>query len=163
MHGRGPWVIAAAALMVAGLAGCSAAATPSGGTAAVVAPGHGTAEDAADGLMQNLVSGKFLVACSYFVPAMQAPCRGLRLPRYSGHISVVGAITSGDLALVELTGHICLTGHGCQTNTDSSIGLPSGSETFKQAYDKALHGSTTFSPAPCRKVNGKWYVDAAPA
>jgi hypothetical protein len=31
--------------------------------------------------------------------------------------------------------------------------------TFKQAYDKALT-SIAFSPVPCLKVNGQWYVNA---
>jgi hypothetical protein len=175
MHGRGSWVLAAAALAVAGLAGCSAAATSSGGAAspgpsasvpaqtggtATVAPGHDTPQDAADGLIQAELSGDLPLACTYFVPTQQATCRELQISLPKGHVSVAGAITSGDLALVEITGHVCSSGSGCQTNTDPSLGLPTGSETFKQAYDKALN-SGEFSPVPCKKVNGRWYVNSA--
>jgi hypothetical protein len=174
-HGRGSWVPFAAALAVVGLAGCSAAATSSGGAAspdrsaavsaqtggaATVAPGHDTPQDAADGLIQAELAGNLRLACSYFVPAQQAFCRGLHISLPTGHVSVAGAITSGDLALVEITGHVCSSGSGCQTSTDPSLGLPKGSETFKQAYDKALN-SGEFSPVPCKKVNGQWYVDSA--
>ena len=177
MHGRLSWALAAAAVAVVGLAGCSAAATssgaaaspsksaspatPTGGTA-TVAPGHDTPQDAADGLIQAELAGNLQLACSYFVPAQQASCRGLHMSLPTGHVSVDGAITSGDLALVEITGHVCTSGNGCQTSTDPSLGLPTGSETFKQAYDKALN-SGEFSPVPCKKVNGKWYVNSEPA
>ncbi len=183
MHGRGPRVLAVAALVVVGLAGCSAAATSSGGTAtssggasasasesasvaaqtggaaAAVAPGHDTPEDAADGLIQAELSGNMRLACSYFVPAQQASCRRLHITLPKGHVSVVGAITSGDLALVEITGRVCMAANVCQTSTDPSVGLPSGSKTFKQAYDVAFN-STEFSPVPCKKVKGKWYVNS---
>jgi hypothetical protein len=195
MHGGGPRVLAAAALVVVGLAGCGAAATSSGGTAsstggasasgsasaaaqtggasasgsasaaaqtrgaAVVAPGHGTPEDAADGMIQAELSGNQRLACSYFVPAQQASCRGLLLTLPKGHVSVVGAITSGDLALVEITGRMCVSANVCQTSTDPSIGLPRGSKTFRQAYEDAFN-STAFSPVPCKKLKGKWYVNS---
>ena len=179
MPGRGPWVLAAAALVIVGLAGCSAAATSSGGTAsstggtssstggtsspsksAAVAPGHDTPEDAADGLIQAELAGNQQLACTYFVPAQQASCRGLQMSLPKGHVSVVGAITSGDLALVEITGQVCVAANQCQTSTNPSLGLPTGSETFVQAYNKALN-SAEFSPVPCKNVNGKWYVDSA--
>jgi hypothetical protein len=135
--------------VVAGLVSCSAAAT--------VAPGHGTPQDAVDGLAQAELPGHWQLACSYFVPAQQASCRGVHLPPPKGHALVGGAVTSGDVALVEITGHICTEGSACLTNTDPSFGLPKGSETFKQAYDKALN-SAELSPIICMKVNGKWYV-----
>jgi hypothetical protein len=172
MRGRGSWMLAPAALVVVVLAGCGAAVTSSSGTAnpstsapvaiqssgpGAVAPGHGTPQEAADGLIQAELAGNLPLACTYFVPAQQASCRGLQMSLPKGNVSVDGAIVSGDLALVEITGHVCTTGNGCQTNTNPSLGLPKGSETFEQAYDKAL-ASGNFSPVPCQKVNGKWYV-----
>ncbi|HLK75264.1 MAG TPA: hypothetical protein VKU77_16630 [Streptosporangiaceae bacterium] len=168
MHGRGSWVIA---VLVAGLAGCSAAASSSTGTAsgatspgprasatAVVVPGHDTPEQAADGLIQAEQAGNQRLLCSYAVPSQQANCRGLQIFVTKGHISVVGALTSGDRALVEITGHTCWAGNGCQDSTNPSLGMPTGSLTFTQAYNKALT-SDEFSPVPCLKVNGKWYVN----
>lgn len=182
MQGRGPWVLAFAALVAVALAGCGTAATSSDGTAssmsgasasksasviaqtgrtAAVAPGHDTPEDAADGAIQNELSGHIRQACSYFIPSQQASCRKaplILLPK--GHVSVVGAVTSGDLALVEIIGRFCTrVGNHCQTGTDPSAGMPDRSETFKQAFDKAYYGSE-FSPVNCQKVHGKWYVDA---
>lgn len=182
MRGRGSWVLVAAALVVVGLAGCDTAAASSDGAAsstggptssksasvaaqtgstAAVAPSHRTPEDAVDGLIHNELSGHIRLACSYVIPSQQASCRKLPLwllPK--GHISVVRAITSGDLALVAVTGRLCAhTGNDCQTGTDPSAGMPNRSETFKQAYDKAYYGSE-FSPINCKKVHGKWYVNA---
>jgi hypothetical protein len=175
MYGRGSWVLAAATLAVVGLAGCTAAASSTGSTAspsnsasvpaqtggaATVAPGHDTPQDAADGLIQAELARNQQLLCTYFVPAQQAACRGLQpsLPT-GGHVSVVGAITSGDLALVEITGQVCVAANECQTSNDPSVGLPTGSVTFAQAYHKALT-TPEFSPVPCKKVNGQWYVDS---
>ena len=171
MHGRGSWVIA---VLVAGLAGCSAAASSSTGTAsaagratssgsaasaaAVVASGHDTPEQAADGLIQAEQAGNQRLLCSYAVSSQQANCRSLQTFVAKGHISVVGALTAGDRALVEITGHTCWAGNGCQDSTNPSLGMPTGSLTFTQAYNKALT-SDEFSPVPCLKVNGKWYVN----
>jgi hypothetical protein len=173
MQGRGSWVIA---VLFVGLAGCGAAASSSSGTggatspgpsasvtatpggAATVAPGHDTPEEAADGLIQAELAGNLRLACAYAVPAQQANCRGLQIPLPKGHVSVAGALTSGDRALVEITGHICMTENGCQTSTNPSLGLPTGSQTFTQAYNKALT-SAEFSPVPCLNVKGKWYVN----
>jgi hypothetical protein len=150
MLGSGSWVFVTAAAVMVGLAGCSAAAT--------VAPGHGTPQDAADGLIKADLSGHWQLACSYFVPAQQTSCRAAQIQPPKGHASLGDAIASGDLALVGITGHVCSEGNICLTNTDPSLGLPKGSETFKQAYDKALNNSGALSPLLCMKVNGKWYA-----
>ena len=164
MRSRGSWVIA---VVVVSLAGCSAAASSSSGVTspgpaasatAVVVPGHDTPEQAADGLIQAEQAGNQRLLCSYAAPSQQAYCRSLQIFSLKGHVSVVGALTSGDRALVEITGDTCWPGGGCQTNADPSLGMPTASLTFTQAYDKALT-SGEFSPVPCLKVNGKWYVN----
>jgi hypothetical protein len=161
VHGRGSWVLAVAALAVAGLTGCSGStsspSTSTGGTH-TVAPGHDTPQDAADGLIQAELAGNQQQACDYFVPSQQANCRGQQPSLPKGHASVVGAVTSGDLALVEVTGRVCVSTNACENSTDPTVGLPKGSVTFQQAYSKAL-SSVTFSPVPCKKVNGQWYVN----
>jgi len=49
----------------------------------------------------------------------------------------------------------------CQTSTDPSVGLPTGSVTFTQACHKALT-SIEFSPVRCLRINRQWYVNGAP-
>jgi hypothetical protein len=141
-------------------AGPAASVTAAPGGNGAVTPGHGTPEEAADGLIQAELAGNLRLACSYAAPAQQASCRGLQITLPKGHVSVVGALTSGDRALVEITGQICMSGNGCERSTNARLGLPKGSQTFTQAYDKALT-SGGFSPVPCLKVNGKWYVNFA--
>lgn len=79
----------------------------------------------------------------------------------TGKLTVDGAIISGKRALVKVTGHFCLSGKSdCQSNSNLQAGMPSGSETFTQVYDKALTGNP-FSPLPCIKVKGRWYVNGS--
>ena len=161
MYGRGPWILAAAALVVAGLVGCS------GGTGSSathgVAPGHDTPQDAAYGLIKAELSGNQQEACNYFVPTAQATCRGQQpqLPS-GGQVTVKNAVTSGDQALVALTGKVCVQPNQCLNSTDPTIGMPKGSVTFAQAYKKALSG-ISFTPVPCIKVDGQWYVNNSPS
>jgi hypothetical protein len=166
MRGHGSWVLAAAAFLVVGLTGCSsgqvnpnasASAATTGGTVSV-APGYATPEDAVYGFIQADFSGNVQVACSYVVPAVQSICRKTKITPPTGHLSVVGEVTSGNQALVEVTGHFCQPGSGCQTNTNPSIGMPGGSLSFKQAYNDSFTGGG-LSPVPCVKINGKWYVN----
>ena len=165
MHRRGPWILAAAALVVVGLAGCSGGSGSTSGSSGgtnVVAPGHDTPQDAADGLIQAELSGNQQQACAYFVPSVQASCRGQQPSLPTGSVSVKSAVTSGDQALVAITGKVCVTSTECQTSTDPTIGMPTGSVTFAQAYQKAL-GGQSFTPVPCIKVNGQWYVNNSPS
>ena len=60
---------------------------------------------------------------------------------------------------MKVTGRICVNGNGCFSNADPSAGMPTPSETFKQAYDSALNAGG-LSPVPCIRVNGKWYVNS---
>lgn len=165
MHGRGPWIFAAAAFVVVGLAGCSggsASSTSTNGGTHAVAPGHDTPQDAADGLIQAELSGNQQQACTYFVPSAQSSCRGQQPQLPKGTAAVKGVVMSGDQALVEVTGHICVQTNECQTSTDPTVGMPKGTVTFTQAYQNALNG-VTFTPVPCIKVNGQWYVNNSPA
>lgn len=165
MHGRGPWILAAAALVVAGLAGCSGGTGSSAGTGGgthAVAAGHDTPQDAAYGLIQAELSGNQQQACNYFVPAAQAACRGQQPQLPKGQVSVKGAVTSGNQALVELTGKVCVQTNACVNTTDPTSGMPKGSVTFAQAYQKALSG-VSLTPVPCIKVDGQWYVNNSPS
>jgi len=111
-------------------------------------------------MIQDEFAGNWTQMCSYLAPSQRSLCSGLKSSTIpTGKITVDGAVISGNLALVKVTGKACFGGNGCQRNSNPSLGLPTGSETFKQAYDKQLRDNG-FSPVPCIKVNGKWYVNA---
>jgi hypothetical protein len=162
MRGHGSWVLCAVAFLVGGAVACSSgqASSSAGGTASI-APGHATPEEAVAGFVHADFSGNTAAACSYFEPAVQAACRGAQITAPTGHLSIVGVVTSGNQALVEVTGQVCQSGNPCQANTDASTGMPTGSLSFTQAYNKVLTGIANgggVSPVPCIEVNGKWYV-----
>ncbi len=123
-------------------------------------PGHDTPEDVAAGIIGAELAGKWKLACSYVAPAQRASCNGVKLSTPKGKVTVDGAVISGNLALVKVTGKICSTGSECSGNTNPEAGMPTGSETFKQAYDKQLKDSA-FSPIPCIRIKGRWYANAA--
>lgn len=125
-------------------------------------PGHNTPQQAAAGVIHAELSGHWSQVCDYLSPNQRSSCVSLKLSSSStvkGKINVVGAVISGDLALVKVTGRICINGNGCVSNADPSAGMPTSSETFKQAYDNALNAGG-LSPVPCIKINGKWYVNS---
>ena len=162
MRGRSSWVLAAAGFLAGGVVACSSGQpSPIAGGTASIAPGHATPEEAVAGFVRADFSGNTTVACSYFEPAVQSACKGAHITAPTGHLSVVGVVTSGNQALVEVTGQVCQSGNGCQTNNDASTGMPNGSLSFTQAYNKVLTGIANgggVSPVPCIEVNGKWYV-----
>jgi hypothetical protein len=125
-------------------------------------PGHNTPQQAAAGVIHAELSGHWSQVCNYLSPSQRSSCASLKLSSSStmkGKINVVGAVISGDLALVKVTGRMCITRNGCFSNADPSAGMPTSSETFKQAYDNALNAGG-LSPVPCIKINGKWYVNS---
>ena len=182
MRASGSAVLFAAAAFAVLVTGCSTAASSGSGnttgstagstavstatsTGQAVAspslsPGHDTPEDVAAGIIRAELAGNWTLLCSYIAPAQRASCNGVKLSTPKGKATVDGAVISGRLALVKVTGKICFTGSECQGNTNPEAGMPTGSETFRQAYDKLLRNSA-FSPIPCIKINGKWYANAA--
>ncbi len=131
--------------------------------AAVIAPGHDTPEDAVDGLLRAELAHNWPQACSYLVPRAQAVCnqQSSHLPAITGRATVDGGTISGSEALVAVTGRICTSGNACTSGSDPSAGMPNGQETFTHAYEQALsNNSGGFSPVPCIKQNGVWYVNA---
>lgn len=141
---------------------------PSQGTAAaaqasVIAPGHGTPEDAVAGLIQAELADNSSLVCSYLVPSSQATCdqqaQQQPLPAFTGNPTVAGGITSASEALVSVTGSICVAGGACAGNSDPGQGMPDVGVTFAQAYEQALESSGSFSPIPCIEENGMWYAN----
>jgi hypothetical protein len=130
------------------------------------APGTNTPEEAVEGLIKAELSGKLTQSCAYIQPADQASCTQTIATvrtklKFTGSTTIDGADISGNYALVEITGNSCITGNGCQSNNNPSFGMPRSPASFMTVYDKAISNSSsgnTFSPVPCVKVNGKWYV-----
>jgi hypothetical protein len=145
-------------------ASTAGAGTGTGSETGSTAGGFGTPQQVVTGFVQTELAGHWSKLCSYFPPAKRSGCTSdaARLKgKPTGKLTVDGAVISGKRALVKVTGHVCLSGKSdCQSNSDPEAGMPSGSETFTQAYDKAVAGNA-FSPLPCIKVKGRWYVNGS--
>ena len=146
-------------------ASATAASTANAGTGTgSVAAGFATPQQVVTGFVQTELAGHWSKLCSYFPPAKRSGCSsaaGGMSGKPTGKLTVDGAVISGKRALVKVTGHVCLSGKSdCQSNSDPQAGMPRGSETFTQAYAKAVAGNA-FSPLPCIKVKGRWYVNGS--
>jgi hypothetical protein len=145
-------------------AGTASATTSTGAGARSAAAGFATPRAAVAGFVRTELAGHWTQLCSYFPPGKRSACvsgSGSISGKPTGKLTVGSAVVSGKRAMVRVTGHICLSGKtDCQGNTNPEAGLPTGSETFTQAYDKAVAGGA-FSPVPCVKVNGRWYVNGS--
>ena len=146
-------------------ASATAASTANAGTGTgSTTAGFATPQQVVTGFVQAELAGQWSKLCSYFPPAKRSGCSGAAggmSGKPTGKLTVDGAVVSGQRALVKVTGHVCLSGKSdCQSNSDPEAGMPGGSETFTQAYDKAVAGNA-FSPLPCIKVKGRWYVNGS--
>lgn len=142
---KGPIVAAALMVAAAGLSGCSSS-NSSG-------PGQIAAKYLAAYSKSDLKT-----ACQYGEPAYQAECAtAAGLGAYSGrNLKVHQVVTSGDEALVAVTGTICINGT-CQTVSDPKSGMPNQTTTFSQAWNQAMNGNTS-AATPMKRVSGKWYI-----
>jgi hypothetical protein len=132
----------------------------------LVTPGNGSPGDAVDGFYQSELAGDWTAVCSYVKPSAQALC----LAGTSGQAAATGnatvgtTVTSGNEALVSVTGSICAPSSPCVSNSDASLGMPSSPSQFPADYQTAVANSTSstttvISPMPCSQIDGKWYVD----
>jgi hypothetical protein len=158
--GPGSGVASSAASATAATTASASTATGSGAAAS----GVGTPQQVVTGFIRTELAGHWSKLCSYFPPGKRSGCSkdaGSLSGKPTGKLTVDGAVISGKRALVKVTGHFCLPGNtDCPSNSDPEAGLPSGSETFTQAYNKAVAGGG-FSPLPCIKVKGRWYVNGS--
>lgn len=155
---------APAASVTAPQGGTTSPAAPSAGRTASapsgqsgpVSPGHGSPADAVDGYYQALLAGNATLACSY-VLGEEGPCPAS--VQATGHFTIGRTATSGALALVAVTGQICISGSGCMSNSNPEEGMPTGSETVSQAFADTTVTGNGFSPTPCEQSShGGWYV-----
>jgi hypothetical protein len=156
---------------VASTASATTATTASAGTATGTGTGTGAAasgvatpQQVVTGFIRTELAGHWSKLCTYLPPGKRSGCSkdaGGLSGKPTGKLTVDGAVISGKRALVKVTGHFCLSGNtGCQSNSDPETGMPGGSETFTQAYNKAVAGNG-FSPLPCIKIKGRWYVNGS--
>ncbi len=139
----------------------SGASTPAaaGQGAGTSVTGHDTPQAAVSGFSAAELAGNWAQVCTFWTPSQQAACQSTKLAHVpTGKITVGNAVVSGNLALVGVTGKVCLSKTQCQGNTNPSAGMPTGSVSFQQAYSADLSGNA-FSPVPCIKVDGKWYLN----
>jgi len=148
-------------------AGATAATTASASTATgagAAASGVATPQQVVTGFIRAELAGHWSKLCSYLPPGKRSGCTSGAASlsgKPTGTLTVDGAVISGRRALVKVTGHLCLPGStDCQSNSDPETGMPGGSETFTQAYNKAVAGNG-FSPLPCIKIKGRWYVNGS--
>jgi hypothetical protein len=142
--------------------GSTPASRPASGTstqqASSIHPGHGTPADAVDGYLQALLAGNATLACSY-LSSNSGSCPATVQATGSFTIGRTVVNPAGTYALVEVTGKICISGHGCSSNSDPSTGMPTGKETVDQAMaDDAVTGNG-FSPMICISgTDGGWDI-----
>jgi len=142
-------------------AGAAASGAAASGAAA---SGVATPQQVVTGFIRAELAGHWSKLCSYLPPGKRSGCTSGAASlsgKPTGTLTVDGAVISGRRALVKVTGHLCLPGStDCQSNSDPETGMPGGSETFTQAYNKAVAGNG-FSPLPCIKIKGRWYVNGS--
>lgn len=142
-------------------ASSASAQSPSPSASGSVGPGHLTPEAAVTGFLTAIYAGDHAAECTYLKPSVQADCAHstptASPPTVTGSFVVHNAVIQGDKALVSVTGSECTSGVGCLSNSDPASGMPSGSVSFQQAYNDAVTNGA-FSPVPCVKINGKWYM-----
>ena len=148
----------------AAAASTAGATTNTGAGAGFAAAGFATPREAVSGFVRTELAGHWSQLCPYFPPGKRSACisgAANLSGKPTGKLTVGGAVISGK------------PGHGAGHRAHLPVGqdrLPgqhrpqgrpaTGSETFTQAYDKAVAGGG-FSPVPCIKVHGRWYVNGS--
>ena len=142
----------------------SGSASPPSGPSGSIAAGHQSPEAAVQGFLAADMAGAHPTACSYEAPAIQPSCEQaagpVSQPAISGRYVIHGQVIAGGRALVEVTGSICMPSTGCASNADPAHGMPASAAEFSRAYGLAMNQGG-FSPVPCVKVSGEWYVAIA--
>ena len=135
--------------------------TPSGTGSGSVHPGHDTPAGVVDAYLKALSANSYSTACTYVQPSEQTKCVSAaaesKLNVTSLSFEIHGTVISGSSAVVAITGQICLSVGGCQSNTDPSKGMPSGPDGVSKAI-AALSTNDAPSPIPCVYESGRWWV-----
>ncbi len=150
-----------------------------GGSSSGAAPGHGSPQAVLAGVIQSLQKSRSVVSiCQWYVPSEQSRCRstlghlpvgldnGREIPTNSQRATIQGARvgnvaispTDTEAIAVIVADKFCVVSP-CLSNHDPNAGLPRGSETFAQAWNRVQGNSSSTNPTlPLTKVKGKWYL-----
>jgi hypothetical protein len=137
------------------------------------APAEGSPPAVMTAYVRALDARNFTAACGYVAPADQAACKSeaadaggqLAMPPgavYDG-FGLGYTLIAGARALVGATGQLCVLtqAHNCVSNSNPAAVLDSG-KSFAALWRQALSApANTYSPVPCVRINGTWYLDAA--
>jgi hypothetical protein len=145
--------------------GCSSSSS----RASTAVAGHASPSGVATLFIRGLLAGENSVVCGAITPSEEQSCRQSTnrnnvFSGYSGHLTVNQVSTSGDRALVAVTGSVCQPGTGpgrCLSNSADGAGLPSSPSLFDYTYDHpvvTLRGEM-WLVIPCFESSGSWYVD----
>jgi hypothetical protein len=137
-----------------------------------IVPGHCTPEQAVDGFFHGELAGDWAQACSYVVPSGQAVCQqdasaAASSPNsapFTGKVTIGVEVIFGSRALVGSAGSLCGSSGACISTNSDSGGMPdSGAAAFETVYNESMSNAdgdyASFSPLPCLKENGLWYVN----
>jgi hypothetical protein len=178
-----PWAVALLAGAVAacgsgGSGGSAPSAAPSWAnalgagvtvTSGNASPGDGSPGGSLLGALTSAEAGDFAKFCSYLPPSQQNDCNsaysGLpaaslktAMPTYKNVVVTYTAV-DGNEALVGVTGTICDPNQtpSCISNGDPAAFFDSG-KPFPTLWSESIANSSSYTPAPMTKVNGKWYI-----
>lgn len=178
-----PWAVALLAGAVAacgsgGSGGSAPSAAPSWAkalgagvtvTSGNASPGDGSPGGSLLGALTSAEAGDFTKFCSYLPPSQQNDCNSTlsgvpaaslktAMPTYKNVVVTYTAI-DGNEALVGVTGTICDPNQtpSCISNSDPAAFFDSG-KPFPTLWSESIANSSSYTPAPMTKVNGKWYI-----
>ena len=138
-------------------------------TSGNASPGDGSPGGSLLGALASAKAGDFAKFCSYIPPSQQAGCNSTlsgvpaaslktAMPTYKNLVVTYTAI-DGNEALVGVTGTICDPNQtpSCISNSDPAAFFDSG-KPFPTLWSESIANSSSYTPVPMTKVNGKWYV-----
>ena len=138
-------------------------------TSGNASPGDGSPGGSLLGALASAKAGDFAKFCSYIPPSQQAGCNSTlsgvpaaslktEMPTYKNVVVTYTAI-DGNEALVGVTGTICDPNQtpSCISNSDPAAFFDSG-KPFPTLWSESIANSSSYTPVPMTKVNGKWYV-----
>lgn len=134
-------------------------------------PARGSPQAAMTAYVRALDARDFTGACGYVVPSDQAACKSsaahaggqLAMPPgavYDG-FGLGYTVIAGARALVGATGQLCVLTQAqtCVANPNPAAVLDSG-KSFTALWRQALNApSNAYSPVPCVRIDGTWFLD----
>lgn len=136
------------------------------------APAEGSPQAVMAAYVRALDARNFTAACGYVAPSDQAACKSeaadaggqLAMPPgavYDG-FGLGYTLIAGPRALVGATGQLCVLtqARNCVSNSNPAAVLDSG-KSFAALWRQAVSApANAYSPVPCARINGTWYLDA---